>query len=71
MKKEYIEQLFKIAQKHSDAVVAATVDHLCNGLTQDESAEKHNVTQSSVGRAVSRIKQLDKLIVEAIIIKIS
>lgn len=71
MKEDYVRQLFKIAQKHSDAVIEATIEHLCNGLTQEEAAEKYQITQSTVGRAVSRIKQLDKLVIDAIIIKIS
>lgn len=71
MKEDYLRHLFKIAPNHSKEITEATIDHLCHGLSQDKAAEKHHTVQSSVGRTVSKIRKLDLLIKEAIIIKIS
>lgn len=71
MKEEYVRHLFKLNSAYTPAVIEATVEHLSYGLSQQKAADKQNIPQSTVGRAVSRIRRTDKLLIEAIMIKIS
>jgi len=71
MKEQYVRHLFKMTTKHTHSVIEATIEHLCYGESQDSVAEKYDISQSTVGRAVSKIKKLDELTIEAIIIKIT
>ena len=71
MKEEYVRHLFKLMSSHTDATIEATIDHLCYGTSQQKAADKQKLPQSTIGRAVSRIRETDQLVIEAIMIKIS
>lgn len=70
MTPEYIEILLKLTKVSSREVVAATIDHLSNGLSQLDAAAAHGVKQESVARLVKRLRELDAIVVEAITVKL-
>ena len=65
MNPEYIHALLKLTKVTSTEVVAATISHLCDGISQPEAADTHGVKQESIARLVKRIRELDKLVMDA------
>ena len=65
MNPEYIHALLKLTKVTSAEVVAATIAHLCDGISQPEAAETHGVKQESIARMVRRIRELDSLVADA------
>lgn len=66
MTPEYIKTLLKLTKVSSEATVAATIAHLCHGKTQPEAADANGVQQEAVARLVKRLRELDKVVDEAI-----
>ena len=65
MTPEYIQALLKLTKVTSAEVVAATISHLCDGISQPEAADTHGVKQESISRLVRRIRELDSLVADA------
>lgn len=65
MSPEYIQALLKLTKVTSTEVVAATIAHLCNGISQPDAADTHGVKQESIARLVKRIRELDSLVADA------
>ena len=65
MNPDYIRALLKLTKVTSTEVVAATISHLCDGISQLEAAETHRVKQESIARLVKRIRELDSLVADA------
>ena len=65
MNPEYIHALLKLTKVTSTEVVAATISHLCDGISQPGAAETHGVKQESIARMVKRIRELDSLVADA------
>lgn len=62
MNEEYILGLLTLTRTTSEAVVNATIDHLCKGDTQTLAAQNHQVQQEAIARLAKRIRKLDKQI---------
>ena len=65
MTPDYIQALLKLTKVTSAEVVAATISHLCDGISQPEAADTHGVKQESIARLVKRIRELDGLVMTA------
>ena len=65
MTSDYIQALLKLTKVTSAEVVAATIAHLCDGISQPEAAETHGVKQESIAGLVKRIRELDSLVADA------
>lgn len=65
MNPEYIKALLKLTKVTSKDVTEATIEHLCEGVSQTKAAEAHNVKQEAVARMVKRLRFLDGLVREA------
>lgn len=66
MSPDYIKTLLKLTKVSSEDVIAATIDHLCDGKSQPEAAEAHGVQQEAIARLVKRLRTLDSIVSEAI-----
>lgn len=65
MNTEYIQALLKLTKATSRDVIEATIEHLCEGVSQTKAAEAHNVKQEAVARMVRRLRLIDGLVKEA------
>lgn len=66
MTPDYINTLLKLTRVTAPDVVAATIEHLCDGATQASAADKHGVKQEAVARMAKRLRELDGIVSEAI-----
>jgi hypothetical protein len=69
MKEKYLRALVKLTRAASQPTIEATIDHLANGLTQGDAAERYGVKQEAVARFSKRLKELDKTVEELNLIK--
>lgn len=65
MNQEYIRALLQLTKATSKDVIEATIEHLCEGVSQTKAAEAHNVKQEAVARMAKRLRELDRLVMEA------
>lgn len=65
MNKEYIRTLLQLTKVTSRDVIEATIEHMCEGVSQTKAAEAHNVKQEAVARMVKRLRFVDELVKEA------
>ncbi|EJC6974875.1 hypothetical protein AB8I23_004270 [Vibrio alginolyticus] len=58
MQENYLRKLVELTKTNSEAVINATIEHLCLGSTQKAAAERYGVKQAAVGRLVTRLMEL-------------
>lgn len=65
MNPEYIQALLKLTKATSRDVIEATIEHLCEGVSQTKAADAHNVKQEAIARMVKRLRYIDSVAKEA------
>lgn len=65
MNREYIRALLQLTKATSKEVMEATIEHLCEGVSQTKAAEAHNVKQEAIARMVRRLREIDNLVMNA------
>lgn len=66
---KYIRLLLKFTKTKSEPLTLAVIDHILNGMTQQECVVKYGVTQSAISSKKSRLFELDELVENALQIK--
>lgn len=66
---EYIRHLAKFTKIESDVLMDALVEYLSSDTSQSDVALKFGIKQGKISQRSAKLKQLDKLIVEAIKIR--
>ncbi|HDM8060758.1 TPA: hypothetical protein P0E16_003634 [Vibrio harveyi] len=69
MNEEYIRALVKLTRSTSEPTLAAVIEHVCNGESQEKAALKHGIKQEAVARLTTRLKKLDEQVTEIIKLK--
>ncbi|ENM5740394.1 hypothetical protein AB1F87_004020 [Vibrio mimicus] len=69
MNEQYIRALISLTRATSEPTLAAVIEHLCDGKTQEQAADHHGVKQEAVARLTTRIKKLDKQVTEIMRLK--
>ena len=64
MNEKYIRALVTLTRSTSEPTLAAVIEHVCNGESQEKAALKHGVKQEAVARLTTRIKKLDTQVTE-------
>lgn len=67
----YIRLLLRFTKTQSEPLTLAVIDHMLNGLTQQECVEKHDVSQSALSMKKKRVLELDDLVRQAIQIQVT
>ncbi|ARW85308.1 PapB/FocB family fimbrial expression transcriptional regulator [Aeromonas salmonicida] len=62
----YIRLLLRFTKTQSEMQILAVIDHMLNGLTQQECVEKYGIAQSALSMKKKRILELDDLVKQAI-----
>lgn len=65
MNREYIRALLQLTKATSKEVIEATIEHLCEGVSQTKAAEAHNVKQEAIARMTKRLREIDRLVIAA------
>lgn len=65
MNQEYIRALLQLTKATSKDVIEATIEHLCEGVSQTKAADAHGIKQEAIARLVKRLRFIDNLVKEA------
>lgn len=65
MNPEYIKALLQLTKATSKDVIEATIEHLCEGVSQTKAADAHGIKQEAIARMVKRLRFLDNIVKEA------
>lgn len=60
MNRKYIEVLLGMTKVSSEALIEATLAHLCDDMSQLEAERVYGVKQEAIARLVKRLRELDK-----------